>query len=257
MLRKFLFVVLFVGAIAPAVADTECPKGYGYRIVGEILSEKNLINPVNTYYGAIHTNRAHVINRTTITSPFTAPSLYAGVTFVAKVNPSTTYTYTNDVVGASGSSVCFYENEADITDPTKCIWTQDSRKFTTFPDTNYVVIAHWADAGATLTWNQVQLEEGDTATPYEPYILLPMPIIKSECTLCPPNTYKDTVGNSECTPCPDSLVSPSGAKNIDECGHVLHVGDSIAFMPVGKRTEHGLCTMLDGVKYCADLYEKE
>ncbi len=95
----------------------------------------------------------------------------------------------------------------------------------------------------------------DTSS-YEPYGEYILPAI-GECTLCPPNTYKDFVGNEPCTPCPNGLLSATGATSIDQCGHVLHVDDYIVFMPVGRRTEHGLCTMFDGKKYCADVYERE
>ncbi len=84
-----------------------------------------------------------------------------------------------------------------------------------------------------------------------------MVITENTCFPCPPNTYKDFVGNSDCTPCPDTFSSPSGATSINECGRILHVGDYIAHMPFGRRTEHGLCTMFDGKKYCADMYEKQ
>ena len=79
----------------------------------------------------------------------------------------------------------------------------------------------------------------------------------AECTLCPPNTYKDFVGREKCTPCPDGLISASGTTSVNDCGHVLHVDNYVAFMPIGRRTEHGLCTMFDGKKYCADMYEKQ
>lgn len=84
-----------------------------------------------------------------------------------------------------------------------------------------------------------------------------MPVINGYCSLCPPNTYKDFVGNSECTPCPNRTISLSGSASVNDCGHILHVGNFITFMPVGKRTEHGLCTMLNGKKYCADMYERQ
>ncbi|MCQ2581723.1 MAG: hypothetical protein MJ170_01950 [Alphaproteobacteria bacterium] len=77
------------------------------------------------------------------------------------------------------------------------------------------------------------------------------------CTSCPANTYKPNAGNEECTPCPEHTFSPVGSKELSDCARILHVGEHYIYMPVGKRTEHGLCTMLDGVKYCADVYERQ
>ena len=67
-----------------------------------------------------------------------------------------------------------------------------------------------------------------------------MPIINGYCTLCPPNTYKDFVGNGECTPCPDTLISPSGSKSVSECGRVLHIGDKIYHLKSVKQTSPSL-----------------
>lgn len=77
------------------------------------------------------------------------------------------------------------------------------------------------------------------------------------CALCPSNTYKPNAGNQDCTPCPIKTFSPIGSTSLNECAKILHVGDYVVYMPVDKRTEHGLCTMLDGVKYCADMYERQ
>lgn len=82
-------------------------------------------------------------------------------------------------------------------------------------------------------------------------------IEKGVCVSCPSNTYKPNAGNQDCTPCPIKTFSPIGSTSLNECAKILHVGDYIVYMPVDKRTEHGLCTMLDGVKYCADMYERQ
>lgn len=60
------------------------------------------------------------------------------------------------------------------------------------------------------------------------------------CSPCPPNTYKDFVGNADCTPCPDGLVSPSGSTSSSECGRVLHLGDKVFHLNSVKKTSPAL-----------------
>lgn len=79
----------------------------------------------------------------------------------------------------------------------------------------------------------------------------------TDCFACPYNTYKPNAGNEDCTHCPTGTFSPIGSTSLSDCAKILHVGGYIAYMPVGRRTEHGLCTMFDGKKYCADVYERQ
>ncbi len=77
------------------------------------------------------------------------------------------------------------------------------------------------------------------------------------CVSCPANTYKPNAGNTECTKCPEHTFSPVGSKELGDCAKILRVKDYVVYMPLGKRTEHGLCVMSDGKKYCADVYERQ
>ncbi|MFQ6778214.1 MAG: hypothetical protein ACLRFI_02880 [Alphaproteobacteria bacterium] len=77
------------------------------------------------------------------------------------------------------------------------------------------------------------------------------------CVSCPANTYKPNTGNVACTPCPTGTFSPIGSTQLSDCARILHVGEYVVYMPLGKRTEHGLCVMVDGKKYCADVYERQ
>lgn len=77
------------------------------------------------------------------------------------------------------------------------------------------------------------------------------------CAACPYNTYKPNAGNEYCTHCPTGTFSPIGSTSLSDCAKILRVNDYVVYMPVGRRTEHGLCTMLDGKKYCADVYERQ
>lgn len=124
---------------------------------------------------------------------------------------------------------------------------------------NAVYLRHCIYINENPDWEtSYMIVKGDTApASYVPYGRYIIKLVTGGCVPCPPNTYKDFIGNSACIPCPSGMLSPSGSTNVNNCGRVLHVGDFFTFMPVGKRTEHGLCAMLDGVKYCADVYERE
>jgi hypothetical protein len=77
------------------------------------------------------------------------------------------------------------------------------------------------------------------------------------CAVCPPNTYKDTVENVPCTPCPSTTFSKSGATSINDCGHVMHVGDKIYFLGPQKLTTPALhVRMPDGTIYYGSLYQQ-
>lgn len=77
------------------------------------------------------------------------------------------------------------------------------------------------------------------------------------CTQCPPNTYKDFVGNAECTPCPDTLSSPSGSTSINDCGRALWIDGKVLFMPSVPRTKHTLNIMdSDGNIFYGNLYSE-
>ncbi len=77
------------------------------------------------------------------------------------------------------------------------------------------------------------------------------------CVSCPANTYKPNTGNESCTKCPTGTFSPIGSTQLSDCAKILRVKDYVVYMPLGKRTEHGLCVMSDGKKYCADVYERQ
>ena len=77
------------------------------------------------------------------------------------------------------------------------------------------------------------------------------------CTVCPPNTYKDTAGDFLCTPCPSTTFSKSGSTSINDCGHVMHVGDKIYFLNSQKLTTPALhVRMPDGTIYYGSLYSE-
>ncbi len=77
------------------------------------------------------------------------------------------------------------------------------------------------------------------------------------CVPCSGNTYKPNAGNESCTKCPTGTFSSIGSTQLSDCAKILRVKDYVVYMPLGKRTEHGLCVMVDGKKYCADVYERQ
>ncbi len=79
----------------------------------------------------------------------------------------------------------------------------------------------------------------------------------SGCKVCPPNTYKDISGNVPCTSCPSTTFSKTGATSINDCGHVMHVGDKIYFLGSQKLTTPALhVRMPDGTIYYGSLYQQ-
>lgn len=59
-----------------------------------------------------------------------------------------------------------------------------------------------------------------------------------EETICKPNhycaggtyPYSETVDDQGMEPCPNNMKSPVGSKSVNDCGHILHVGNSIIYL---------------------------
>ena len=52
--------------------------------------------------------------------------------------------------------------------------------------------------------------------------------------------------------CESGLFAPAGARSVNDCGRLLHVGNDVLHLHTDKRTEHSLVVRVDDVKYYAD-----
>ncbi|MCQ2581962.1 MAG: hypothetical protein MJ170_03200 [Alphaproteobacteria bacterium] len=241
LLRCILLTFLSCIFCFSTFANDECPVGYGYKITQGLG-------------GCVDLGSLNWIRHPSIANnPF-----YANI---------------SDFISKTSGASALYTSKYQVTDALHVFGGNNGevkqvQNYVCIVDTNYTTAASFKQAmsGVILYYQRATdpywtpprddtVCNFDTSS-YEPYGEYILPAIW-ECTLCPPNTYKDFVGNEPCTPCPNGLLSVAGATNIDQCGHLLHTGNYVAFMPVGRRTEHGLCTMFDGKKYCADVYEKQ
>ena len=74
-----------------------------------------------------------------------------------------------------------------------------------------------------------------------------LPAGATECALCPANSYcaggeyeKSETADSGIALCQSGLVAPSGMWQAEQCGHALHIGDSVLYLRQTKQTEHAL-----------------
>ena len=74
-----------------------------------------------------------------------------------------------------------------------------------------------------------------------------LPAGTTECALCPANSYcaggeyeKSEAADSGILPCDSGLISPTGMWQAEQCGHALHIGDSVLYLRQTKQTEHAL-----------------
>ena len=74
-----------------------------------------------------------------------------------------------------------------------------------------------------------------------------LPAGATECALCPANSYcaggeyeKSETTDSGILPCDSGLISPTGMWQAEQCGHALHIGDSVLYLRQSKQTEHAL-----------------
>ena len=142
----------------------------GHSEVDVNVVGKNWCNG-NAYRCSINANRAYVVDNTLITSPYTNINKYNGVGFVCNLEGGKTYALSTDVDGAEDRIYwALYETEEDALHPDNNT-KNGASKFPTFTtDTDCVLVfMRYADTAQVVTWTYAQVEEGSTATPYEPY----------------------------------------------------------------------------------------
>lgn len=275
MIRIFLFAVLFIGAIAPAIAGDECPIGY-FLLDEQIIelgdSNINLFNKPNGSYsyeggGIVASN-----NIITISVNFdTQWSIYklTGNTnersFARSLAMMQSYSREDKPIFEANKAyvVKFFDSSTDyfdlqIANSTSNLSIKNGLPFV--PTENFTAL--WVrfskdhQSEGTRFFKVMIVESVNAPKYYIPYgYQVPT---SSGCIPCPPNTYKDFVGNSECTSCPVGLVSPSGSASVNECGRVLHVGGKLYHMNSVKKTSPSLNVMgSDGKIWYGNLYSPE
>jgi len=154
---------------------------------------KNLLNPIAySCYG--DSNYVYALSNNPITSPYTTNGTFRGVGFVAKVKAGQTYVFSSDVSNAVSKVFGgIYASENDITDRTKMLQRIESSNniFTANYD-GYALVTKLASASGTqISWTYAQLEQGSTATTYEPYQEQYYPIKMNNIELCKAGTHQD------------------------------------------------------------------
>lgn len=253
-MQKFLVVVLFMISLVPAVAGAECPKGEGFRAN---LFDKDNVNWVLAEGRPVYfapESVAHQINSH-------AGGYYESHrTFYISCKPNTTYTFfVNDSiymkrVGSFSTVPAMGES------PHTFVQSRErSITITTGADDDYLCVQLYTDndyssgARSSNIIESIKIYENSDVSYYEHDLA-----VDKDCAICPPNTYKDFVGNEPCTPCPDDTLSPSGAKSADECGRILHVGTKIYHLNSVNKTSPSLNIMDEnGNIFYGNLYSEE
>ena len=133
-------------------------------------TSKNLFR--GAYRGGMNTNNSVSSgkNLVGVTSPFTPSTVFEGPIFVATVSPGQIYhvSFESDTYY---NACTVYAVEQDIRDTTKAISTGRCKDRTiTAPDGAHVLVLSLTNNNTNpITWSNVQLEPGTTATQYQPY----------------------------------------------------------------------------------------
>lgn len=135
----------------------------------ETTTGKNKCMPEVYPYYADATDR-YATSLTPLTSPYTIPTAYRGICVVAKVEANKTYKFSSDeTAGTYNNFIAIYPTKNDIVTPSKVLEKMEGSTFTP-TNSGYAVIGRTSDTvGKQFTWTYAQVEEGTTATDYEPF----------------------------------------------------------------------------------------
>jgi len=166
------------------------------------------------YTGGINQGRPYITTLTPTTPP-TSPyvaSGYSGPAGIVDVVAGQTYTASWNATGFVYGRIGFYKNRDEVTQNQKVIefasFNSNATRYTfTVPDEATVATLLFAADGngsAGISWNNVQIERGSTATSYIPYNPL--------CATCQGiiKTYESAVGTvaQNGTPSPTNPIEP-------------------------------------------------
>lgn len=162
-------------------------RSVGDKVEGQELYEipvvscgKNLFNiSQNLELGSLNStdgmtslsDRSNNLNKNTNGFSVNVISPYGGVVsdFI-RIKPNTTYTFSGTKNGdfAEQTNLCYFDNNKNSI---ASGWTDKGwrKSFTTPSNACYLKIGWWLYAPNTISYSDIQLEEGTQATPYEPY----------------------------------------------------------------------------------------
>ena len=129
---------------------------------------KNLVKDV--YAGGMSASKVYLLGATPLSGSYTTTSSWKGICAIVPVVAGKTYTRSGSVTNASYKYTSFYANESDVRYATNALSTVTTTSFTAPSGANYAVVA-WIteNSGTTVTYSNLQVELGSTATEYSPY----------------------------------------------------------------------------------------
>lgn len=240
-----------------AVACKACPTGYIHNTTagktsinqcqihcdgGTYVYNQNLLNNSfmdNSTYGDVTVNgvttaRAKILpteNGNTYTLSATLIPTGTYYYYLKEINPDGT------VLNQQCSSMWNNYNATNANDTVKKTCT-----FTTRNNATYLVYFATAASSNNLTLTEYQMEEGSTATAYQPYN--PNPVcadVGAGYWAAASTVNYGSVGTRNACPAGLSTVGYGhGADSADDCARTLHIGDNIVYMRQDKVTTPAL-----------------
>lgn len=283
-MRKFLFGVLFIWTIAPAVADTECPPGYtldgnlhdDYENFSIRYTTLEYIESTGTQYIDTGINNgqweclaqsvagtatnSQVLFMSNLGNTGWAGCSTKGVYDFAETSYSINDKHLYEYSPTVADSKLFVGNTVNFPYFGK-VWYLKIRKMNTLVR-NFIPAKRNGDGAigmydmVTNTFFENMGEDEFIAGPIVGYSFVDLDNVS--CIACPVNTYKSNTGKNECTPCPVGTFSPIGSTSPDECMRILHIGDKIYPLNSTKKTSPALHIRDENGKiWYGNLYSSE
>ena len=135
---------------------------------GELKVSKNLVKAV--YAGGMSSSKVYQFGTTPLSGSYTITSAWKGICVIVPVVAGKTYIRSGSVTNAGYRYTSFYANLADVGAPSRALSTVTTTSFTAPSGATYAVVA-WIteNSGTTVTFSNLQVELGSTATDYTPY----------------------------------------------------------------------------------------
>ena len=135
---------------------------------GELKVSKNLVKEV--YAGGMSASKVYLLGSTPLSGSYTTTSDWKGICAIVPVVAGKTYIRSGSVTNAGYRYTSFYANYSDVRYATNALSTVTTTSFTAPSGANYAVVAWITEtSGTTITYSNLQVELGSTATEYSPY----------------------------------------------------------------------------------------